>query len=325
MRKLTGKLAVCGVVCAAVLVARADLIQVALNYNFNGIVHVGEAGLPDDPNGFRSISDRALDFQGGIPSNETLDNYRVVDKPGVLDIVHLGDRTTVDVGHWVFGTAPGPPPVDAFRDWGLFIGIQPDWLPDPDQTGPQTTELPSPITMTESSFGGIIFQISNGGGSFDVRFTFSSGDDVVTQLTGPDWFADNGGEPNIGRFFATGQVDQASRSSDLLLTEGIVDLSAEAGRELVAIGFENRTNTDGGYAVVAVNIEGVSDDACDACDMDCSGDVDAFDIEPFLDLLFGGAEPCCGVRGDSGSTGDTDGDGDIDAFDIEPFLNCLFP
>ena len=64
---------------------------------------------------------------------------------------------------------------------------------------------------------------------------------------------------------------------------------------------------------------------CDPCDMDCSGDVDAFDIEPFLDLLFGEADPCCGERGDPGSTGDTDGDGDIDAFDIEPFLECLFP
>ena len=64
---------------------------------------------------------------------------------------------------------------------------------------------------------------------------------------------------------------------------------------------------------------------CDPCDMDCSGDVDAFDIEPFLDLLFGEADPCCGERGDPGSTGDTDGDGDIDAFDIEPFLDCLFP
>ena len=58
---------------------------------------------------------------------------------------------------------------------------------------------------------------------------------------------------------------------------------------------------------------------CEPCDMDCDGDVDAFDIEPFLGILFGGDEPCLPC------TGDADGDGDVDAFDIEPFLECLFP
>ena len=55
------------------------------------------------------------------------------------------------------------------------------------------------------------------------------------------------------------------------------------------------------------------------CDMNCDGVVNAFDIEPFLDLLFGGGEPC------DSCTGDANDDGDINAFDIEPFLNCLFP
>ena len=44
-----------------------------------------------------------------------------------------------------------------------------------------------------------------------------------------------------------------------------------------------------------------------------------FDIEPFLDLLFGGGQPCAPC------TGDANGDGHVDAFDIEPFLLCLFP
>ena len=59
--------------------------------------------------------------------------------------------------------------------------------------------------------------------------------------------------------------------------------------------------------------------ACDPCDMDCDGMVNAFDIEPFLDLLFGGGEPC------DTCTGDVDGNGVVNAFDIEPFLECLFP
>ena len=58
---------------------------------------------------------------------------------------------------------------------------------------------------------------------------------------------------------------------------------------------------------------------CDPCDANCDGTVDAFDIEPFLDLLFGGGVPC------DSCTGDANGDGNIDAFDIEPFLNLLFP
>ncbi len=53
--------------------------------------------------------------------------------------------------------------------------------------------------------------------------------------------------------------------------------------------------------------------------MNCDGAINAFDIDPFLDLLFNGGGPC------DVCTGDTNGDGHVDAFDIEPFLNCLFP
>ena len=65
---------------------------------------------------------------------------------------------------------------------------------------------------------------------------------------------------------------------------------------------------------------GLKSGGCDPCDMNCDGTVDAFDIEPFLDLLFEpGATPCALCAGD------VNGDGNIDAFDIEPFLDCLFP
>ncbi len=59
--------------------------------------------------------------------------------------------------------------------------------------------------------------------------------------------------------------------------------------------------------------------ACDPCDMNCDGRIDAFDIEPFLCYLFLPCDPC------QPCTGDVNGDGVIDAFDIEPFLECLFP
>ena len=59
---------------------------------------------------------------------------------------------------------------------------------------------------------------------------------------------------------------------------------------------------------------------CDPCDTNCDWAVNAFDIEPFLDLLFDpNARPC------NTCTGDVNHAGLIDAFDIEPFLNCLFP
>ena len=58
---------------------------------------------------------------------------------------------------------------------------------------------------------------------------------------------------------------------------------------------------------------------CDPCDMNCDGVVNAFDIEPFLDILFNNLRRC------NFCTANTNGDGAIDAFDIEPFLECLFP
>ena len=56
-------------------------IPVPLNYNFNGIVHAGEMGLPDDPHGFRAISDRAFDFMTGVPADPLLAPYQFVTTP----------------------------------------------------------------------------------------------------------------------------------------------------------------------------------------------------------------------------------------------------
>ena len=57
----------------------------------------------------------------------------------------------------------------------------------------------------------------------------------------------------------------------------------------------------------------------EACDVNCDGEFDAFDVEPFLDALFTNVRRCelC--------AGDVNGDGEVDASDIEGFLNCLFP
>jgi hypothetical protein len=230
----------------AILAAKIDqtapntVFQVPLNYNFNGIVHAGEAGIPDAPAGFRSISDRALDFSAGVPAHPLLAPYSLVAAAGVLDIVHLGDRNTVDNGNWAFDPAPD----------GDLIGIQPTWLPNSDQTGPQTTTLATPILLNPGSSASFLYQISNGGGGFDARFHFQGGGSSVAQLSGPDWFG--------GVFLGTGNVDLASPDNNLSITEATVDLSAHAGQLLTAISFESATNFAGGYAILAANVSGGS-------------------------------------------------------------------
>ena len=214
------------------------VVQVPLNYNFNGVIHMGEAGAPDAMAGFRSISDRALDFAGGVPSDALLDKYSIVSMPGVLDVVHLGNRNTVDNGNWAF---------DLTND-GDNIGVQPSWLPMVDQSGPQTTVLGAPIPIVsgdivEASF---LYQISNGGGSFDVTFGFMSGGTYTAPLNGPDWFG--------GVYAGTGQVDMANPDNNLSITEGTIDLTGQGGETITSITFENRSNTIAGYAILAANV-----------------------------------------------------------------------
>ncbi|MEZ6015459.1 MAG: hypothetical protein R3F49_10120 [Planctomycetota bacterium] len=212
---------------------------IALNYNFNGIVHVGENFNPDDPMGFRSISDRALDFTGGVPFDPTLSGYTLVAQAGALDIVHLGNRNTVSGGNWAFDAVPD----------GDDIGTQPTWLANPDQSGPQTTTLAQPLLIANGSQASFIYQISNGGGSFDVRLDFVGGTSTSANLTGGDWFG--------GPLFGCGAVDQALPDANLSVTEGRVDLSAFAGRMLSAITFENPSNANAGYAILAANVTGL--------------------------------------------------------------------
>ncbi len=64
------------------------------------------------------------------------------------------------------------------------------------------------------------------------------------------------------------------------------------------------------------NGNGTADDCeCDGADTNCDDAINAFDIEPFIDLLVNpGAIPCAPCAGDIND------DGVVDAFDIEPFV-----
>ncbi len=125
------------------------------------------------------------------------------------------------------------------------------------------------------------------------------------------------------------QAEPPDPNTDFVAVAGGGDhsLALKSDGSIVAWGHNGRGQLDvpapnSGFSAVAGGMWhslGLRGSLCDACDMNCDGDVDAFDIEPFLGILFGGGQPC------GPCTGDVNEDGNVDAFDIEPLLNCLFP
>jgi hypothetical protein len=216
-----------------------QIIQVPLNYNFNGMVHAGEIGRPDAPNGFRAISDRAINFSGGVPANPDLDRYAIVDQANVLDIVHLGNRNTVDNGNWAFDLT-----VDNDN-----VGVQPAWLTNVDQQStPQVTTLNPPIFLDSASAASFLFQVSNGGGSFDITFTFGTAAPLTVTASGPDWFG--------GNLPGCDSVDAANVGAQLNAAEATFGLSSYAGDTLTSIAFSNPSNLNAGYAILGANVGG---------------------------------------------------------------------
>ncbi|MEC8513337.1 MAG: hypothetical protein VX015_14435 [Planctomycetota bacterium] len=236
---ITGTFNLAGAFAAEAIASLETITPVPLDFNFNGICHPGEDGNPDDPNGFRAISDRALDFTAGVPANQISDPFVLQDQAGALDIVHLGNRNAVTNGLWAF---------EATAD-GDDIGTQPNWLLDPDQSVPQVTNLATPIPIGSNAEGRVLFQISDGGGSFDVFFSLQSGGSVFGTVSGDDWFN--------GTFLGRGAVDAAVPSFNLKLEVGTIDLSAAAGDSITAVSFSNSSNANGGVAILAVNVASV--------------------------------------------------------------------
>jgi hypothetical protein len=231
------RLVILSVLLCGQLALAQNTVSIALNYNFNGIAHVGETGQPDASNGFRAISDRALDFTGGLPGNPVFTRFSMVTLPGVLDMVHLGNRNTVANGNWAFEASPN----------GNNVGVQPSWLASVNQSGAQATTLAAPIAIGINSSASVLFHVSNGGGSCDVTFHYASGQSSVHSITAPDWFG--------GSYAGRDSVDQANAGANLGLAESVIDLSGDAGETLNQITFSNRSNTGAGYGIYAVNVE----------------------------------------------------------------------
>ena len=263
--------AACGLVAAASAKGQSVEMPLVLDVNFNGMVHSGEDGQPDATDGFRSISDRALIVDGASMSVGDLTSiasglsYDVVDAAGVLDILHLGNRNTVDGGNWMF---------DAMAD-GDDIGIQPDWLPDSDQS--TTVQVIDPgIGLGTDAEIGFLYQASNGGGDFDVTLGFADATEVTVTLNAPDWFGPFGGMPgapgpgvalqqNLGTDFTGAEnIDSGDPGATLIVTEAVVSASALGtdlgfdvdGKTLTSLTFGNASNPDAGHAVVAITVRG---------------------------------------------------------------------
>ncbi|MBL8756939.1 MAG: hypothetical protein JNK35_00750, partial [Phycisphaerae bacterium] len=168
-----------------------------------------------------------------------------------------------------------------------------NWLPDPDQSGPQTTFLPTPILLSDTSQVGVLFQISNGGGTFSVVLTCSDGTQATAQLSGPDWFGSGNPVPpprpgvqaqtRLGTFNASGNFDNPQPSGALNVIEGVIGVSNLLnaglgdlrGRQLTAITFQDRVDANGvaiplgagnrSFAILAVTAGGAAAPANDTC------------------------------------------------------------
>jgi len=231
--------------------------NIPLNYNYNGMVHDGESGDADNPNGYRSISDRGLNVTGGSPTGGAADKYSFVTDAFVPDIVHLGDRCNGPAGSFCYDTEAN----------GDCRGIYPDWMPQgtQDQSGPQTTILDTPLNVYADSSVSVIFHVSDGGGGFDVTCGFASGNQITGFVSGGDWFG--------GPYAGTDNFDCAGLGgAGLHIDEGFVDIGAAAGDVLTSITFGNANNGNGGYAIFAANGVGVDEVAQCADNAFCFGD-----------------------------------------------------
>ena len=172
-----------------------------------------------------------------MPTSPVFARYAIVASAGTLDMVHLGNRNTVDNGNWAF---------DAVAN-ANNVGVQPNWLPNVNQTGPQVTVLATPIAIGLQSQASVLFHVSNGGGSCDVTFTYQSGHASVHTITAPDWFG--------GSYAGRQDVDRGNPGQNLNLVEAILGLAGDAGESLVSIAFGNRSNPSAGYGIYAVNVD----------------------------------------------------------------------
>jgi hypothetical protein len=234
-----------------------SLLPLPLAYNWNGLVTEGiEQGTSNynNPEGYRAVADRGLllsPFGGSITAAPVLGTegitYEIVNAPGVLDVVHLGDRRVVANG---------------LRNWGTSLenALQPSWLIDNDHTVPQVSPmLPVDATLSAQSRIGFLYQMSDFGGRFDAVLTFTDNTSATLTLRAPDWFnvqtvpapaAGSGliAQRMLGVYASTSGTDLANTTTNNLnVVEAVTSVSRLradgfgdfAGKRLASITFQN--------------------------------------------------------------------------------------
>src|SRR6185503_16873107 len=69
------------------------------------------------------------------------------------------------------------------------IGMQPAWLPSTNaHTSPQMTTISPALMLDANSSVGVLYNVSNGGGNFDVVLRFTNNTSVTVTLKANDWF-----------------------------------------------------------------------------------------------------------------------------------------
>ncbi len=316
--------------CGSANCVPQTFVSVGLNWNFNGMVHgsaeQGQANH-DNPNGYRSVADRGLLLDGAagaINAGPIVDAdfmpFTLVSQSGVLDIVHLGDRQYV---------------ANSARAWGTGTenGLQPTWLPVSNQEGPQVSNvLAMNATFTPQASLGVLYQISDSGGRFDMVLTFADSSTATVTLRAPDWYGDQsppaaaGGsglaaQRKLGVYTGTGQTDLAIANNPLNVTEAVVNVNSLqaaglgnfAGKKLASITFQNpvsnanyvnSTPANGsGIAIIAASLGGVTTSA--ACYANCDGSTSnplltANDFQCFLNQ-YAAANPIANCDGSTGN------------------------
>ncbi len=183
------------------------------------------------------------------------------------------------------------------------VGIRADLVPQSFDVviyqGAGVGSAPGPVLAMESA-------LVEGGGfgwnDIPIDFTFQAGQDYIVHwrpsTSNSSWTTDLEYWPNWGNS-PTDDVD-------------VGPVTIRDGRE----GFDSQSFSNS-YAPHLRLKRAPLGVGCDPCDANCDGAVDAFDIEPFINILVGGGPGC------SSCAADVNADGTVDAFDIEPFIECL--
>jgi len=186
-------------------------------------------------------------------------------------------------------------------------GAQPSWLPNSNQTTPQTTDVtPLHRVFTPQARLGILFNASNGGGSFDAVLRFTDNSSVSVTINGPDWFGDVdpplrtpasglAAQRKLGVYAGTHNTDLGEPENPLNVAEAVVNVDSlvasgrpnVSGKTLASITFQNPHSansaypdpaTGSGFAIYAVTLGGTTAGAS------CFANCDQSTTIPFLNV-----------------------------------------